>query len=535
VSQPARDLSSIASRFKIQNLIGSGGFADVYKAYDVTLDKTVALKVLSIGGSVDLALRFQNEARAVARLSHPNIVSVSDFGQTPAGDLYLTMDYIEGPTLESYVESKGRLSVQEALPIFIQLCDGLSHAHGKKIWHRDVKPSNVILKKPYLEENYQPILVDFGIAKLGTVDQSITAAETRIGSPPYMSPEQARAEDVDQRSDIYSMGCLMQRVLTGELPIEGETAIETIMMQMEVVPRRLNDNDHDLEFPIELELIVARTLEKDPAKRHQNIDELREELTALYDQVSAEEIQVADEQAPGTASGAGDKPARWKLFIPVAVLLAAGIGYMVFFHVNSKHVQLVETKATTDEFILGKDVVHVNPAQPSPAKNEKKVHNPYEKGFERVIAAHRNATSANPGSDGVTPEIELKKSAKESKTAKALWENKRIRVWLQRMEKLWKDPARAELMSKHEVREFLLVPDNWIVWDKNKTKFGGNEDIVALMNDAEFLAVARDLNFQKLMYHKTFRDYVTDPGSWNKELAGQHKTSEFGELLNFER
>src|SRR5579885_840846 len=215
-------LPQFSSRYELNARLGAGGMGAVYKGYDHVLEKTIGVKMLLPSLKKEAAIRFHNEAKACAKLEHPNILKVLDFGQTPKGDFYLIMDYIEGRSLADVIKTSGPLEVGTALDVFCQICSGLQHAHSRGVLHRDVKPSNVMLAQE-AGGNYQVKVVDFGIAKLKSDEQKLTTTGVRIGSPLYMSPEQARGEEVDHRSDIYSMGCLMFAALTGAPPICGES------------------------------------------------------------------------------------------------------------------------------------------------------------------------------------------------------------------------------------------------------------------------------------------------------------------------
>lgn len=285
------DTPSFGERYELVRKLGAGGMGAVYQAVDSALEKNVAVKILLPGLSADTIIRFQQEAKATARLDHPNIVKVLDFGQTPNGDLFLIMDYVGKSSLEDLIKREKRIPIERALPIFIQIASGLTHAHKNGILHRDVKPSNIMFSETQ-DGNVQ--LVDFGLAKLEAgASQKLTTTGIHVGSPLYMSPEQVSGVDVDVRSDIYSLGCLMFKTLTGKPPLQGKTAIETIMMQREEVPPLLSETDCGLEFSSEIEEIVAKTLEKDPADRFQSAEELKQALEGFRDLHKARQALAA--------------------------------------------------------------------------------------------------------------------------------------------------------------------------------------------------------------------------------------------------
>ena len=294
---------TFSSRYKLDAKLGSGGMGAVYRAYDCVLQKTVAVKLLLPSVSQNLAVRFQQEAKTAAKLDHPNIIKVLDFGQNDNSEFYLIMDYLEGKTLEQIVERDGPIEPNAALRIFEQICLGMGHAHKHGVLHRDLKPSNIMIN-PELDH---ATIVDFGVAKLLTHDSmKLTALGLPVGSPVYMSPEQAQGHESDARSDLYSMGCMMFTTLIGRPPLKGETAMETINLQIEVPAPLLNDEFFTApKFPESLQALVQKTLEKDPDDRFQTFDELHGSLVAIRQQLlppkQAKEPESSIESTPGRA------------------------------------------------------------------------------------------------------------------------------------------------------------------------------------------------------------------------------------------
>lgn len=264
-----------SSRYQLDRKLGSGGMGAVYRAYDSVLKKNVAVKLLLPSLNQNMAVRFQQEAKTAAKLDHPNIIRVLDFGQTDKGECYLIMEYLKGQTLEDMVKSNGPLEVDSALPIFEQICMGMQHAHSHGVLHRDVKPSNIMVNP----ESMHATIVDFGVAKFLSEDMSVTGKGKPLGSPAYMSPEQAQGQGVDIRSDIYSMGCLMYMTLVGEPPLYGSTSLETIKKQIEEPAPLLNDQPREGKFSDQLEIIVEKALEKNPDDRFSDFEELKQELS----------------------------------------------------------------------------------------------------------------------------------------------------------------------------------------------------------------------------------------------------------------
>lgn len=270
----------IPERFTLIRKLGEGGMGAVLLCRDTVLLRDVAIKVLLSYDSPAEIRRFQNEAKIVARLSHPNIVQVLDFGQSEDGSLYLVLEYVEGESLAGILAREKSLSAESALPLIRQICEGLAYAHDNGVCHRDIKPSNVMVVEG--EDGGSLVkLVDFGIARSNRDEaQRLTMAGAAMGSPLYMSPEGGRGEHTDARSDIYSLGCLIFQVLSGSVPFKGETALATIMMHASEPPPALSERTAT-DVPVLLESIVGRCLEKDPADRFQTIAELEGGLDEL--------------------------------------------------------------------------------------------------------------------------------------------------------------------------------------------------------------------------------------------------------------
>ena len=254
----------------------------IFKARHLALNRIVAVKMIHQNRMDETQIRrFQQEAKAVSALDHPSIVRVHEFGISEGGQPHMVLDYIEGTTLESVLKEHGVLSIAEALPIFDQICDAISHAHERGVLHRDLKPGNIML----IERPNQPPLVkivDFGIAKIADPTheqgQSLTQTGEIFGSPLYMSPEQASGDKLDARSDIYSVGCVLFEALTGSPPFTGKTAIETLIMHSTQPPVSLKEGSLGKFFPLPVESLVAKSLSKDPQARFQSMKEFREAL-----------------------------------------------------------------------------------------------------------------------------------------------------------------------------------------------------------------------------------------------------------------
>ncbi|MEM7802686.1 MAG: protein kinase, partial [Chloroflexota bacterium] len=221
-------LGTYIGRYKIEEMIGRGGMAEVYKAYQVNLDRHVAIKVMHkfLADDKDFLTRFEREARAMAATKHPNIVDVYDF-DFDKDYYYIVMDYLSGGTLKNRIDrvtlEGGIIDIDKAIRIILELCDALAFAHKRGMVHRDIKPANIMFN-----EMGAAVLTDFGIARMVNRTSNTTTG-SMIGTPAYMSPEQGLGEPGDNRSDIYSLGVLSYHLLTGQLPHEGDTPLSVVL------------------------------------------------------------------------------------------------------------------------------------------------------------------------------------------------------------------------------------------------------------------------------------------------------------------
>ena len=269
--------ATIADRYVLEELIGEGAMGLVYRAAHVRLPRRFAIKVLFGDQASDarMRLRFAQEASAACRLSHPNVVTVVDFGKSERGLLYLVMDYVDGETLSELIRREAPLAERRVIELARQLCEGLAHAHAQGIVHRDFKPDNVVLE-PREGASAVPRILDFGLAisaNEDAFDGRLTQHGWVVGTPAYLSPEQARDDEVDQRSDLYALGVVMYEMLAGVPPFEG-TAMEVAHRNMlEPVPP-IRSRNPDVHVSAELERVVRRLLEKDPEARFATAEEV---------------------------------------------------------------------------------------------------------------------------------------------------------------------------------------------------------------------------------------------------------------------
>jgi TolB-like protein/Tfp pilus assembly protein PilF/predicted Ser/Thr protein kinase len=280
------------SHYKILEKLGGGGMGVVYKAQDTKLDRLVALKFLPqhlTANELEKA-RFLQEARAASALDHPNICTVYEIGETPDGQMFIAMAYYEGETLKEKIE-RGPLETAEAINIVLQIGQGLANAHQRGVFHRDIKPANILITK-----DKQAKIVDFGLAKLSG-QTKVTKAGTTLGTAAYMSPEQVLGEDVDYRTDIWSLGAVLYETLTGQLPFNGEYEQALLYRIMNEEPEPIRNVKADL--PHELEHILGKSLAKSPNMRYQTLEEMVADLKDLDGQLA--QRQPARRSAPSIA------------------------------------------------------------------------------------------------------------------------------------------------------------------------------------------------------------------------------------------
>ncbi len=275
----------LQDRYHVQARLAAGGMGVVYRGERTQLGKPVAIKFLhaSVMGDAQAVARFDREARAMSRLSHPSCVSVIDFG-VHEGTPYLVMDFASGRTLREVLQG-GRLPVPQAVQICRQLLAGLSHAHGHDIVHRDIKPENVVVDDA---EGFgsQIRILDFGVAKLCDLTGSSLTAGFAVGTPSYMSPEQTGGEPVDARSDVYGVGVLLFEMLTGRKPFVADQALDVLRMHREAARPRLGAVAADQWFSPEMEALVARALARSPSERFQSAREMAQALDATPEAAS---------------------------------------------------------------------------------------------------------------------------------------------------------------------------------------------------------------------------------------------------------
>lgn len=266
------------NRYQLEERLGSGGMAVVYRARDLELERLVAIKLLREDYSRDEAFRerFRQEARAAANLSHPNIVTVHDFG-LHAGRLFIVMEHVPGTDLKTTLQQMGRFGVEETLSLMIQACAGVGYAHRAGLVHCDIKPQNMLITP-----DHRLKVVDFGIARALASIQPDEKAEIVWGSPQYFSPEQAAGEPPSPASDVYSLGIVMYEMLTGQPPFTAPSSTELARRHRQDMPR--SPREINPSIPPTLEQILLKVLSKEPAARYRTADQLGRVLTTFMQQ-----------------------------------------------------------------------------------------------------------------------------------------------------------------------------------------------------------------------------------------------------------
>ncbi|HEY2805791.1 MAG TPA: serine/threonine-protein kinase [Gemmatimonadales bacterium] len=276
----------VADRYHIIKKLGEGGMGAVYLGEHVKMGRKSAIKVMmaSMANDPDAVARFNREASNAARISHPNVCQIFDFGETSDGLIYLAMEFIEGKSLKDLVESEGAVPAVRSANIIRQSADALQAAHDLGIVHRDIKPDNIMIVQGKGGDDVVKV-VDFGIARAVGGDepgQKVTKTGLVVGTPEYMSPEQLSGDKLDGRSDIYSLGLVFYRMLTGTLPFQADSAQETMIKRLTDDPMPLAEARDDIEFPPKLQLVMNTALARVAAERYQSASEFgRDSMDAV--------------------------------------------------------------------------------------------------------------------------------------------------------------------------------------------------------------------------------------------------------------
>ena len=321
---PVKELargSVFARRFEIIEELGKGGMGRVYRVFDEKTAEEVALKLIKpeIAAEREIIDRFRDELKISRKISHRNVSRMYDLGEDE-GTYYITMEYVPGEDLKSFIHRSKQLSVGTAISIAKQVCEGLGEAHRLGIVHRDLKPGNIMVDK---EGNAR--IMDFGIARL-LRGKGITDVGVMIGTPQYMSPEQVEGKDVDQRSDIYSLGIILYEMVAGQVPFEGDTPFTIGVKQKSEAPK--NPKDYNAQIPDDLGLLILKCLEKEKEKRYQSAAEVHAELEKIEKGIPTTERDIARKKISTQKEIAVKLRLRKLLFPGLGIIVLAGIAFI---------------------------------------------------------------------------------------------------------------------------------------------------------------------------------------------------------------
>jgi serine/threonine-protein kinase len=321
------DQELVAGRYELEELVGTGGMSSVYRAHDRLLDRKVALKVLHAHYSDDpeYVERFRREARAVATLSHPNVVTVIDRGEQD-GREFIVFEYVDGENLKRLIERREPLSVERALELAIQIARGLAVAHREGLVHRDVKPQNVLLNG-----DGQAKVTDFGIARALDVQRGVTQTGTVLGTSDYIAPEQAQGLRADEQSDVYALGVVLYELLTKQVPFPGENFVAVAMRHINEPPPSVRERRPDV--PPRVDAAIRRAMAKQPSDRFASMADFGRELEVCLAEVRGGVEGEGTQVIPPLARREHRRRmSPWPIVLAVSGFLVIGIAVYVLIH-----------------------------------------------------------------------------------------------------------------------------------------------------------------------------------------------------------
>ncbi len=313
--------STFAERYEVVEELGKGGMGIVYKVFDKKIKEIVALKLIKpeIDSDAKMIDRFRNEIKLARKISHRNVCRMYDLGEEGESH-FITMEYVPGENLKSFIRRSEKLTIGKAISIANQVSEGLSEAHSLGVVHRDLKPQNIMIDK---KGNAR--IMDYGLAR-SLQTEGITGTGFIIGTPEYMSPEQVDGQETDQRTDIYALGVILYEMVTGSLPFKGETPLSIAVKHKTDIPR--NPREIDSQIPEALSHLILKCMEKGKEKRYQTADELRSELKNIEKGISTAE-RIVPERKPPVSKGRAEAFFNKKLLVPVFVLSVLGMMFII--------------------------------------------------------------------------------------------------------------------------------------------------------------------------------------------------------------
>jgi serine/threonine-protein kinase len=380
-----------AQKFRVDKLLGEGGMGRVYRATQLSLDKVICLKVLrrELAGDPETQARFEREAKAASRLNHPHSIQIIDFGTAENGALYIAMEMVTGQDLQQVMQNQFPLSEDRIRHIMSQVLDALSEAHAQKIIHRDLKPENIMVGTFRGDHDYVKVL-DFGIAQIqdGSANK-LTKAGLVCGTPEYMSPEQARGEELDARSDLYSAGIILYQMAVGKLPFQAETPMGFVSKHLVETPKPAHDVRPQVSIP--LSDLIARALSKDRKDRPANAIAMRDELlaTAGAKAVTPGAGKPAKPATPRPGAAQATAPSRKGIWVGVAIGAFAVAGLAAWQLRPPPHVNPGPKPIATNPPVPGPSL------PPGPASPEKVAE------YNRYLAAGKQALQTQSYDDAL--------------------------------------------------------------------------------------------------------------------------------------